>query len=189
MTAASLGLLALIGWLAFGLASVYIYCSYRGRNLADDDTRPLFDQWRDEIAETPFAPADEAHVQEALELVRPGATQAIPAAAEREAVTDCRSEDGIIVGLIDGMIAQARIVAAHLRSIRTVDPAVREALLDLRADEDLALVCGSKSRECDPGCNLDPADDERHDAFGCLTDDDIAEERLKARDYESWARL
>lgn len=58
-------------------------------------------------------------------------------------VGDCRSEDGIIVGLIDGMIAQARIVARYLRAADgSVEAGVSEALADLRSDEDIACLLG-----------------------------------------------
>lgn len=52
---------------------------------------------------------------------------------------DCRSEEGVVVGLIDACIAQARIVAAYLRTGQNTE-AVAEALADLRADEDVALI-------------------------------------------------
>jgi hypothetical protein len=50
--------------------------------------------------------------------------------------TDCRSEIGVTVGLIDALIAIARVLA--LRDLSPRD--VREALADLQADEDLARV-------------------------------------------------
>ena len=50
--------------------------------------------------------------------------------------TDCRSEDGITVGLIDGVISVARV----LRGRDLTVPAVVEALADLRADEDVASL-------------------------------------------------
>lgn len=53
---------------------------------------------------------------------------------------DCRSDEGVIVGLIDGMIAQARIVAEHLRRRQELSDGVTEALDDLRSDEDLARL-------------------------------------------------
>lgn len=52
---------------------------------------------------------------------------------------DCRTEEGITTGLIDGVISIFRVLAA-----RDLTPeAVREALADLRSDEDLARVLGS----------------------------------------------
>lgn len=50
--------------------------------------------------------------------------------------TDCREEEGITVGLIDAIISIARILAK--RDLTT--HAVVEALADLRADEDIALI-------------------------------------------------
>lgn len=47
--------------------------------------------------------------------------------------TDCRSEVGITVGLIDGMIAIARVLKQRDLS----SPEVRQALKDLRSDEDI----------------------------------------------------
>lgn len=56
-------------------------------------------------------------------------------------VGDCRTDEGVIVGLIDGMIAQARVVARYLRTSPVTPPvAVAEALADIRADEDVARV-------------------------------------------------
>lgn len=52
--------------------------------------------------------------------------------------TDCRTEVGVTVGLIDSLIAIARVLAK-----RDLSPAeAREALADLRADEDMARVLG-----------------------------------------------
>jgi hypothetical protein len=50
--------------------------------------------------------------------------------------TDCRSEIGVTVGLIDALISIARVLV--LRDLSPRD--VREALADLQADEDLAGV-------------------------------------------------
>lgn len=51
-------------------------------------------------------------------------------------VTDCRSEEGITVGLIDSLIAVARIAAK-----RPLDsPAIQEALQDLASDEDIKFL-------------------------------------------------
>jgi hypothetical protein len=50
--------------------------------------------------------------------------------------TDCRSETGITVGLIDGIIAVARVLVHRDWS----DPVIVEALADLRDDEDLRAL-------------------------------------------------
>ena len=50
--------------------------------------------------------------------------------------TDCRSTEGVTVGLIDGLITIARVL-----TLRDLSPAaVQEALIDLRSDEDLSRV-------------------------------------------------
>lgn len=49
---------------------------------------------------------------------------------------DCRSPEGVTVGLIDGIIAAARV----LRGRDLSHPAVREALADLAEDEDVASL-------------------------------------------------
>lgn len=50
--------------------------------------------------------------------------------------TDCRSEEGITVGLVDAMLTIARVLV-H----RDLSPAaVKEALRDLAHDEDMTLV-------------------------------------------------
>ena len=49
---------------------------------------------------------------------------------------DCRSPEGVTVGLIDGIIAAARV----LRGRDLEHPAVREALADLAEDEDVAAL-------------------------------------------------
>lgn len=49
---------------------------------------------------------------------------------------DCRSETGITVGLIDAIISILRVL-----SVRDFYPKeVQEALMDLKNDEDLALL-------------------------------------------------
>ncbi len=53
-----------------------------------------------------------------------------------EAHTDCRSEEGITVGLVDAIISILRILAK--RDLTT--PAVREALMDLGDDEDFEKI-------------------------------------------------
>ena len=46
--------------------------------------------------------------------------------------TDCKSEEGITVGLIDAVITISRII-----KLRTIDtPAIDNALIDLSTDED-----------------------------------------------------
>lgn len=50
--------------------------------------------------------------------------------------TDCRSEVGITVGLIDGLIAIGRI----LRQRELSHPEVAEALKDLAGDEDIDFL-------------------------------------------------
>lgn len=49
----------------------------------------------------------------------------------RESVTDCRSEAGITVGLLDALLA----VAAVLAQRDMTPPAVQEALRDVRSNE------------------------------------------------------
>lgn len=50
--------------------------------------------------------------------------------------TDCRSEEGITVGLIDSIIAISRVLANRDFS----SPSVIEALKDLREDSDLNSI-------------------------------------------------
>lgn len=60
-------------------------------------------------------------------------------------VTDCRCEEGITVGLIDGLIAICRIVAK-----RDLSPdVVGEALLDLMGDEDLGTIIETAKKVAD----------------------------------------
>lgn len=56
-----------------------------------------------------------------------------------ETSTDCRSEEGITVGLVDALISISRILA-H-RDMR--DPAVVEAFKDLHGDNDFKAVCAA----------------------------------------------
>jgi hypothetical protein len=44
--------------------------------------------------------------------------------------------------------------------------------------------CCGCSNDCLPGCNFQVG----HDG-DCMTDEDVAEGRLRARDYEGWAAL
>lgn len=53
--------------------------------------------------------------------------------------TDCRTDEGITVGLIEGLIAISRIV--RQRGINT--PAEQEAIKDLRVDEDVRWLTAS----------------------------------------------
>lgn len=57
--------------------------------------------------------------------------------------TDCRSDVGVTVGLIDGIIAMARV----LKTMDQSSPEVFEALLDLRADEDVQALLGIEREE------------------------------------------
>ena len=62
-----------------------------------------------------------------------------------ETHTDCRSEEGITVGLVDAIISICRILAQRDLSL----PAVKEALIDLATDEDVTAVylAGERWRE------------------------------------------
>jgi len=53
--------------------------------------------------------------------------------------TDCRSNEGVTVGLVDGIIAIARV----LRHRQMEGVAIEEALTDLRSDEDVAWLFNS----------------------------------------------
>lgn len=53
--------------------------------------------------------------------------------------TDCRSEEGITVGLIDSVIALSRVINQRLR-VLNLTPAVEEALKDLASDADLKNI-------------------------------------------------
>jgi hypothetical protein len=61
---------------------------------------------------------------------------------------DCRSLHGITVGLIDGLIATCRVLAA--RDLIT-DRGVIEALTDLRQDEDVRAVVGGAGSDAQGG--------------------------------------
>lgn len=57
----------------------------------------------------------------------------------RTSITECRSAEGVTVGLIDALISILRVLA-----VRDLTPlAVREALLDLTGDGDLQLLLRS----------------------------------------------
>ena len=60
--------------------------------------------------------------------------------------TDCRTPEGVTVGLVDGIIAMSRV----LRTMQ-VTPAVQEALKDLRQDEDVAWLVGGGPRNLGSG--------------------------------------
>ena len=77
-----------------------------------------------------------------------------------ETCTDCRSEEGVTVGLIDSLIAISRVLAR--RPLPDSSEAIREAFLDLFDDEDLrtvlnvanlnAMICTGRGRpmcECE----------------------------------------
>jgi hypothetical protein len=49
---------------------------------------------------------------------------------------DCRSDEGVTIGLIDAMISIARIAARR----ELTSAAVYEAIKDLRSDEDIAYL-------------------------------------------------
>jgi hypothetical protein len=61
--------------------------------------------------------------------------------------TDCRSEVGVTVGLIDGLIAMCRVIKT--RSLSDYD--VQEALKDLQDDEDLRYLLNIKFDENSKG--------------------------------------
>ena len=50
---------------------------------------------------------------------------------------DCRSEEGITIGLIDSLISIARVLSK--RDLKASDQ-IKEALKDLRSDEDIAFI-------------------------------------------------
>lgn len=60
-----------------------------------------------------------------------------------ECITDCRSVEGITVGLIDSIITAARVLRGRDQS----SEAVAMALEDLRADEDVRAVMGGADHE------------------------------------------
>lgn len=62
-----------------------------------------------------------------------------------EVSTDCRSPEGIATGLIDGMIAVARV----LRNVDQSHPAVIAALKDLCSDEDVAALLAERTSSSD----------------------------------------
>ncbi len=57
--------------------------------------------------------------------------------------TDCRTPEGITVGLVDSLISIARVLA-----VRDLEPAaVVEALRDLRDDSDIRILLGIAQKE------------------------------------------
>jgi hypothetical protein len=75
--------------------------------------------------------AGQAHL--VLKLVR---SWLAPSATDPATHTDCRSEDGITVGLVDSIITSARV----LKSRDLTGQATHEALEDLRQDEDVSAL-------------------------------------------------
>jgi hypothetical protein len=66
----------------------------------------------------------------------PSPPPCVNVAPTRFITTDCRSEDGVTVSLIDALIAIARVL-----SKRDFTPqSVQEALKDLASDEDIACI-------------------------------------------------
>lgn len=58
---------------------------------------------------------------------------------EARETTDCRTEEGIIVSLIDSIISVSRVVKQRLIMLKST-PAIEEALKDLKSDEDLKSI-------------------------------------------------
>lgn len=58
---------------------------------------------------------------------------------EARETTDCRSEEGITVSLIDSIISVSRVVKQRLIMLKST-PAIEEALKDLTSDEDLKSI-------------------------------------------------
>lgn len=56
-----------------------------------------------------------------------------------DSFTDCRDEEGILVGLIDVIINQARVFV-RMNGNAMDSPALREALKDLQSDEDVQIM-------------------------------------------------
>lgn len=57
----------------------------------------------------------------------------------KETTIDCRSEEGITIGLIDAIISICRILSPRLEMGTTTD-SINEALMDLSNDEDMKNV-------------------------------------------------
>ncbi|WP_278494908.1 hypothetical protein [Chryseobacterium arthrosphaerae] len=56
---------------------------------------------------------------------------------------DCRSEEGITIGLIDSLISIARVLAKRDLN-ETVQ--IKEALKDLRSDEDISHIISNSNK-------------------------------------------
>ena len=56
----------------------------------------------------------------------------------KESYTDCRSQEGVTVGLIDSIITISRVLQQRLKHHKT--PAIKDALNDLIHDEDFNKV-------------------------------------------------
>lgn len=67
----------------------------------------------------------------------------LPANLPDEHAVDCRSADGITIGLIDGIIAMARVLVT--RDLGT--EAVKAALEDFRTDDDVFCLLTGNTKE------------------------------------------
>lgn len=86
--------------------------------------------------------------------------------------------DAQVVGVMFGPGAGS--IAERFRSVP-----IEQAVLIAETVERLALAISGEDRpECVRYCVLALDHDE-----DCMTEQDIAEEQLRSRDYESWARL
>jgi hypothetical protein len=66
--------------------------------------------------------------------------QKITAKKEKmKSTTDCRTEEGITVGLIDSLMAISRVLSQRLK-INKRTPAINEALMNLRSDDDIEFI-------------------------------------------------
>lgn len=67
--------------------------------------------------------------------------------SKKAKVIDCKSKDGIIIGLIDSIISISRVLAPMLRkkanSPKWFSPEIKEALQDLYHDGDLLRILTS----------------------------------------------
>lgn len=58
--------------------------------------------------------------------------------------TDCKTKNGITVGLIDSLITTCRVLAPILRKIdnspKWFSPEIKEALIDLYEDQDVLFI-------------------------------------------------
>lgn len=57
--------------------------------------------------------------------------------------TDCRSDVGVTVGLVDALISIARVLARRDLAV----PDVAEALADLRDDEDIRAILAGVAKD------------------------------------------